>query len=902
MNELELQLIKKQNGQIEKHLEKLSDEKDDVDLICVDIIDKLRTLVEHIVIYHYGIVNTVECVLTKENLRTTVAFMKRQGQSLAFLTELHYYLQASASHYVIDEISAPRLLWKYVPNLLKMRSWIKSVHDIDILTNLENVNSIHSEYLSQYYDEIYNAVLTVPVNKSEPKNRYYVYKSVPIVTNNSVIYETTVGLASDYSTKFNQFIVFSSFKIDQRYAIRLNYVEKTIHVNSLNIPIKVVSDYIISIRPCEFNNLGKLVGVNADVKSLLHEYKRLMEYMTTNHIGLHEIVLQEKKQYNSIKKYILQNTEKIYIFNVLDKVKAAIDSNKHGSNVLKYLMVTMNNKLIKDQYSSEPNYHLLNIKKQPFDSLPIAMSLVGHNTSILHLMEVFDLDEKDDELFYRKIANRTNQEGILYHSCSDLKIDKNEAIRLMTKINQKLNWRPEIKIVNSGDLFYIKQFETITENIFAKLNALESRSFANYNAYIQNEINRLSYSIDSEEKRRLIVSLLSNSSVACIFGPAGTGKSTMARHISILFQNSTKKYLSNTHPAVMNMYRKIGGNWKDYMTIKKYLKRPSSCDFLFIDECSMVSNKDLNDILNLGMFKYLILLGDIYQIQAIDFGSWFKFSNHLLNNKAVNELTELHRTNKQELTILWDYVRKKENVIDEILSSFGYTKELDDLSLFDKRDDQIILCLSYDGLYGINNLNLIMQGKNETTKFEIGNMIYKVGDPILFLDNNKYAAVLYNNLKGQIVSIKEDDKTLTFTLNVDSNINELDVQQFNGGVTIISNNPDGTTNISLSVEKEFDSDTDETTSKLVPFQIAYAVSIHKAQGLEYKNVKIVIDEGCDEMVSHDIFYTAITRATESLSIYWTPSTQQRVLKNIAKDDSLKDVSIFASKHSMRVKR
>jgi ATP-dependent exoDNAse (exonuclease V) alpha subunit len=62
--------------------------------------------------------------------------------------------------------------------------------------------------------------------------------------------------------------------------------------------------------------------------------------------------------------------------------------------------------------------------------------------------------------------------------------------------------------------------------------------------------------------------------------------------------------------------------------------------------------------------------------------------------------------------------------------------------------------------------------------------------------------------------------------------------------------------------------------------LAYAVSIHKAQGLEYEKVKIVIGENMDERVTHDIFYTAITRATKNLEIYWSQRTQKRVLENI----------------------
>ena len=73
--------------------------------------------------------------------------------------------------------------------------------------------------------------------------------------------------------------------------------------------------------------------------------------------------------------------------------------------------------------------------------------------------------------------------------------------------------------------------------------------------------------------------------------------------------------------------------------------------------------------------------------------------------------------------------------------------------------------------------------------------------------------------------------------------------------------------------KSNDSDDDNTEmDTIVLFQIAYAVSIHKAQGLEYESVKVVITEDIDEMITHNIFYTAITRARNNLRIYWSPES------------------------------
>lgn len=93
--------------------------------------------------------------------------------------------------------------------------------------------------------------------------------------------------------------------------------------------------------------------------------------------------------------------------------------------------------------------------------------------------------------------------------------------------------------------------------------------------------------------------------------------------------------------------------------------------------------------------------------------------------------------------------------------------------------------------------------------------------------------------------------------------------------------------------KSADEDGDESISlTVVPFQIAYAVSIHKAQGLEYDSVKIVITDEVEELVTHNIFYTAITRARERLKIYWTPEVEEKVINRIRPRDISKDVELL----------
>lgn len=86
---------------------------------------------------------------------------------------------------------------------------------------------------------------------------------------------------------------------------------------------------------------------------------------------------------------------------------------------------------------------------------------------------------------------------------------------------------------------------------------------------------------------------------------------------------------------------------------------------------------------------------------------------------------------------------------------------------------------------------------------------------------------------------------------------------------------------------------------IIPFQLAYAVSIHKAQGLEYDSVKVIIPSNNAEKITHGIFYTAITRAKKKLKIYWSPETMQEVIKGFCDDNTkVKSLDIIKRKLSI----
>ena len=413
--------------------------------------------------------------------------------------------------------------------------------------------------------------------------------------------------------------------------------------------------------------------------------------------------------------------------------------------------------------------------------------------------------------------------------------------------------------------------------------------------------------VDSNEKREILQELFEKTRVALIYGAAGTGKTYLINHVSQFLDSHTKLFLANTNPAVENLRRKIKAQNCDFMTIRKYIMTrnvPTNVDILIMDECSMVSNSDMVKVLNKVKCQIILLVGDTYQIESITFGNWFSMAKYFIPRYAWHELETPYRTKDEALLTFWKKVRKLDDDMTEHIVANRYASNLGS-SVFDRKsEDEIILCLNYDGLYGINNINKFLQENNPNPAFKWGLWTYKVGDPILFNESERFAPLLYNNLKGTIIRIeKESEEKIWFTLEIDKAVTELDVMHWD--IELLDSITQGKSVIRFYTLKKKDSDNDETggaDETDVPFQIAYAVSIHKAQGLEYDSVKVVITEEVDRMITHNIFYTAITRSRKDLTIYWSPETQEKVISNFEIANAKGDATVFAAQTHLKMKK
>lgn len=242
----------------------------------------------------------------------------------------------------------------------------------------------------------------------------------------------------------------------------------------------------------------------------------------------------------------------------------------------------------------------------------------------------------------------------------------------------------------------------------------------------------------------------------------------------------------------------------------------------------------------------------------------------------------------QNVTTRLAWERSLLNLDTKYLGTFlrGFSEDIGPKLLEREDDDEVILCLNYDGKFGLNNMNNYFQNANKKGEaISWREWTYKVGDPILFNETKRFP-LLYNNLKGRIVGIVKDAESVTFTIDIEVILTEMDCQGQDFELVDVFDN---SSRISLTVYAYDDNTSDlEDSSRMnsiVPFQLAYAVSIHKAQGLEYDSVKVIIPQSNSEKITHGIFYTAITRAKKKLKIYWSAETMKEIVSGFATNES-----------------
>lgn len=920
-----------------RHIDSI--EKSTIGEISQDILSHLRHFVEHIMLKIYANGDDIED--SHENVQKAVKYVKSQ-MKLKHIARFHRFLQVSVSHRTLAEENANRLMLKYYEYLLRIKNYLQDNYSMEVLHNLEKFPIEIDDSYKEYYEKISEKIelYNTPIREGFRFDRFYIQSIKPFFVNGKVYYEVAFIPANDKASKTDRIIAFTDIELSDYYAVRFAIANNSIEIFGKTMPIRVIVNWEVNIRPCEFDNFAKLIYKNAPKLSKA-EQQHLSHYLTDTGANLSELLDVSDEAFVDLRSEIIPKSKSKFFFDILDYCRELWKNHRPGANILKYLLFHMTNRIIKAQYKKHwnkrnreytGNFKLsglyLNYKCIPFDKMPFCSSLRKHVPSISDIFDCFDVAGREHEVLAWHIRHNTEQKGILFtplekaEGSDSHKYKYFDDIEALVRIyNSKLydNYKQQArKLIIKNEHIFIESYKNDTVSIIQTVKSLTTNGIPNHANTAKHWIDIQDNSDLSDEKKDALINLFDKSKVALIYGAAGTGKTTLINYISTFFKDYSRLYLAHTNPAVNNLKRKVNASSKcNFMTITKFinpyakdLKR--DYDILIIDECSTVNNQDMRELLRLAKYKLLILVGDIYQIEAIEFGNWFNAVRFFIPPTSVCELKKPFRTESKQLLDLWDNVRKMQgnnedsDVLDR-LQAGEFSAELDTSIFTSAAENEIILCLNYGGLYGINNINHFMQENNNGKEIYRGIQRYKVGDPILFNDaadsffssDEDEVPVIHNNMKAKIVDFAvlnegQANESIQFDVELDKPLIELNMD--NRNFNIIGTNQEGNSIIRFEVfkNKSTDEDDDETSRATVPFQIAYAVSIHKAQGLEYDSVKIVITDEIDELITHSIFYTAITRAKKRLKIYWSKSVEQKILERIKPIDNRQDIALLKS--------
>ena len=481
---------------------------------------------------------------------------------------------------------------------------------------------------------------------------------------------------------------------------------------------------------------------------------------------------------------------------------------------------------------------------------------------IIHVIENLIFQTGNTYLEYEEIYDAT---------CNYLKfeIDFDDFDNYLTElVNERQLFKDEYK-------YYLYDIYMSERSIVKKIKKLLNTSLDEYKN-LEDEIKTLEEFNDIEyndlQKEAIIMALTNNISI--ITGGPGTGKTTIIKAITYLYQTLNKlkgtqvldkiALLAPTGRASKRMSEST--NLPAY-TIHRYLKwnketnsfgvdeyNKNKHELIIIDEVSMI---DINLLANL--FKGLtdnikvILVGDANQLPSVGPGQILK---DFLESKKIPtvELEYLYRQNENS------YINKLANEIKLNDISDNYLIKHDDYNFLEcnsinlkntlKKLSKMLVDKGYNykniqfmapiyrGECGIDNLNAILQEEfnprsEEKREITYGDVIYRENDKVLQLVNMPEENI-FNGDVGFIKKILKQNET-------ESKKNEIYID-FDGN--IVKYEPEGFNKI----------------------KHGFIISIHKSQGSEFETVVIPIVKSYQRMLYKKLIYTAITRAKKKLFI------------------------------------
>lgn len=381
-----------------------------------------------------------------------------------------------------------------------------------------------------------------------------------------------------------------------------------------------------------------------------------------------------------------------------------------------------------------------------------------------------------------------------------------------------------------------------------------------------------------------------SSSLFILTGGPGTGKTTILNAvISILEQRGDKVGICAPTGRAAKRLSEVSG--QDAKTIHRMLgvqmqqgersefvhneQNPLKYDAVIVDEMSMVDSLLFASLLKAAKPSCkFILTGDCNQLPSVSAGNVLK---DLISSGCIPfiELREIFRQSAQSLivtnahAIVNDEYPELERTDSDFfflgrrsLEAAAYTiAELVEVRLpasygFSPIDDIQVICPSRKTVIGTVELNRLLQSKLNPpepgrSEFKFGLYTYREGDKVMQVRNNYDIQWKRDGESGQGI--------------------------FNGDIGYITkiNRAAGV------MQVLFDGRTATYTTEMAKeLELAYAITIHKSQGNEFRAVVMPVMGGETEFYNRNLFYTGITRAKELLILVGSSRSVGHMVKQI----------------------
>lgn len=322
------------------------------------VIQFLRTYLETIAarIYAYENPDKPTPIRGKDKWYTQYIKALKETNEYGYIWMFHHSLQIVTSHYVPAEDGAVRFMEGHINLLYQLRNHMREMFGLNLMENLEDYPQEKNEELNPYYRKIYNSLREIQVEESaeHTKDRYYIMRKKYRFVDGRGFFEYTLAYAQEEITKFDRFVVYSFSDIPDNYSIQCDFAHTSVDFNGIDIDIKCLVAWTVSIRPCELEKIAAIAGYEVTVRSYNTFYRAMMKFLSKKGMNLLDILLADENDYDiySEQVQIGQTSKFAEVFN---KLRDIIINDKSGCNIIRYLISFLRNDVIRDQLADCPN-------------------------------------------------------------------------------------------------------------------------------------------------------------------------------------------------------------------------------------------------------------------------------------------------------------------------------------------------------------------------------------------------------------------------------------------------------------------------------------------------------------------------------------------------------------------